>query len=578
MSDMKFKWAAQYAARGWHVVPCHGSNGDKCTCRSADCGTPGKHPVLNAWQHKSTTDEGELEHWYDGVKNYNIGVQLGEKSGIIDIEFDTDQGRKTAERFGLDKAYTPTFTSKRSTHRLFKWDRRLPAQAVYKLAGLEIRIGGGKRGAQSIMPPSAHASGASYSWVDGMSPEDCDVAELPQELLVAIVNEVEAASGSQQQVERRPSANKILYTPMGEGDRHDSLVRFAARQCINMLNVHDPIEQQDVLELIKAMNKQRCNPPKGDEEIENIFRHELSWASRKRAEGVMEDEDKSRAFAERMEKGVEPPSGDQPTNLPFTATGLRYDGNEWWPGQWHLKVIHGDPVNYTLTVPVYREVSGEQKTIKVEVPLTAEMYRSAAKVAQAILEATHTVIVDAVPEEWFGIWNGQGKKKGQEAIRGLKAKLMDQASQEAATAENCRFATVAGWFLEVLSMTPKPDDDDDDDGTPDVTGMPAWVRGRDGVWELWFGWMKAWEMVDRGRRKLEDGDIKTIKKMILAGVGQKSLSTSRGAGEGGSSRRFVRFTAEHLNVLASLANGEFGAESETAFSIHEEVVLKNEKN
>jgi hypothetical protein len=573
MSDTKFKWAAQYAARGWYVVPCHGSDGDKCTCRNPECATPGKHPVLNAWQHKATIDEDELGHWFDGSKNYNVGVQLGEKSGIIDIEFDTEQGRKTAERFGIDKAYTPTFTSKRSTHRLFKWDRRLPQKAVHKLSGLEIRIGGGARGAQSIMPPSAHASGASYSWVNGMSPEDCEVAELPKELLVAIVNDAGEDGG-----ERQPSANMILYKPAGEGDRHHSLVRFAARQCINMVNVHDPVEQQDVLELIKAINTTKCNPPKGEEEIENIFRHELQWATRKRAQGVADEAEKAKAVAERLEKGAEEPTEDTKKDLPFTFTGLRYDGEQWWPGQWHLKVIHGDPVRYSLTVPVFREVGDEQKTVKVSVPLSVEVFRSAAKVAQAILESTHTVIVDEVPEEWFTIWNGQGKKKGKPAVRGLKAKLMDESTQEPATAENCRFATVAGWLLDVLMMTPKPDDDAEESGSPDVTGMPAWVRGRDGVWELWFGWMKAWEMVDRGRRKLEDGDILTIKKMVLAGVGQKSLPASRSAGEGDSSRRFVRFTSQHIRVLERLAAGEFGAESETAFSIHEEVPLRIEKN
>jgi len=565
MSDNTFKWAAQYAARGWYIVVCYGSNGEKCTCRNPNCQTPGKHPIMAAWQHKATIDEDELGQWYDGTKNYNIGVQLGERSGIIDIEFDSEQGRKTAERFGLDKAYTPTFTSKRSTHRLFKWDRRLPQQAVYKLAGLELRIGGGKKGAQSIMPPSSHSSGVSYSWVAGMSPDECEVAELPKELLTAIVNDV--GDGG----ERRDSANKILHQQMGEGDRHDSLVRFAARLCINMVDVHDPVEQQDVYAMIQAMNMQRCNPPKDDHEIENIFRHELAWATRKRAHGVTEDEQKKKAVAERMEKGAEPPSEDAGVSLPFTITGLRYDGTEWWPGQWKLKVIHSDPVSYTLTVPVFREVNGEQKTVSVHVPLCAESFRSAAKVAQAILEATHTVIVDAVPEEWFGIWNGQGKKKGQtKAIRGLKAKLMDEAVQESATAENCRFATVAGWFLEVLSMTPQPDADEEEDGSPDVTGMPAWVRGKDDVWELWFGWSKAWEMVDRGRRKLEDGDILKIKKMILAGSGQKALPASRAAGEGGRSRRFVRFTNEHMRVLERLAAGEFGAEAETAFSIHAE--------
>lgn len=570
MIEGLFYWAAQYAAKSWYVVICHGAEGDKCTCKSANCATPGKHPVLNAWQNKSTIDEDELAQWLDGSKNYNIGVQLGEKSGIIDIEFDSDQGRKTAERFGLDKAYTPTFTSKRSTHRLFKWDRRLPQQAVYKLAGLEIRIGGGKKGAQSIMPPSSHASGASYSWVEGMSPDDCDVAEIPRELLVAIVNDV--GDGG----EKKDRANKILHTQMGEGDRHDSLVRFAARQCIQMLNCHDAVEQQDVLAMIRAMNMQRCNPPKGDDEIENIFRHELAWAQRVRAKGVTEDDQKARAVNERMENGPEK-AAEEDKSLPFTLLGLRYDGTEWWPGQWKLKVIHSDPVSYTLTVPVFREVAGEQKTVRVAVPMDAETFRSAAKVAKAILEATHTVIVDAVPEEWFGIWNGEGAKKGKSAIRAMKAKLMDEATQEAATAENCRFATVAGWLLEVLSMTPKPDDDEEEDGQPDVTGMPAWVRGRDGVWELWFGWQKAWEIVDRGRRKLEEGDKAKIKKMILAGVNQTALPASRGAGEGGRSRRFVRFTDAHMGVLERLAAGDFGAEDETAFSIHEEVSFEIEK-
>jgi hypothetical protein len=154
---------------------------------------------------------------------------------------------------------------------------------------------------------------------------------------------------------------------------------------------------------------------------------------------------------------------------------------------------------------------------------------------------------------------------------------MDEAVQESATAENCRFATVAGWFLEVLSMTPQPDDDEEEDGSPDVTGMPAWVRGKDDVWELWFGWSKAWEMVDRGRRKLEDGDILKIKKMILSGANQKALPASRAAGEGGRSRRFVRFTNEHMRVLERLAAGEFGAEAETAFSIHAEIGTEIQK-
>ena len=575
MSDELFKWAAVYASRGWPPLVCHGQIGGACTCKSPNCQTPGKHPVLKGWQSRGIMDEEELSHWFDGTKNFNLGVQLGERSGIIDIEYDTEDGKKAASRYGLDKILTPTFTSKRSTHRVLKWDARLPRQAVYKFLGLEVRIGGGDRGAQSIFPPSMHASGVSYSWVPGMSPEECEVAEVPHELLVAIVNQNDGTGEG----ERKPSANKILREGAGEGSRHDMLVRFCARQCINMIDVHDPIEQQDILLNLQAVNEKKCNPPKSDDEVQNIFRHELRWATQVRAKGVEEAEEKKAALEKRLDGGSDKPkSEDEEQPSAFTFTGLERRGEEWWPGQWRLKVIHSDPVSFVLRVPVYRAVGETEKTVLVHIPMDAETFRSAAKVAHAILEATHTVIVDAVPEEWFAMWNGTGRKRGQRAIRGLKAKLMDVAIQEAATAENCRFAAVAGWLQEVLSMNPRPDADDDGPGVPDVTGMPGWVKSKSGEWELWFGWTKVWEMVDRGRRKLEEGDILKVKKMILAFVGERELAIGRGAGEGGSSRRFVRFAERHLRALERLAAGEFSAEAETAFSIHANLENESEKS
>lgn len=570
MSDEMFKWAAAYASRGWPPVVCHGENDGKCTCRSANCQTPGKHPLLTAWQKRPIMDEDELSEWFDGSARRNLGVQLGQRSGIIDIEYDTEEGKKSASRFGLDNILTPTFTSRRSTHRILKWDSRLPEQAVYKYLGLEIRIGGGGNGAQSIFPPSMHASGVSYSWVPGMSPEECEVAEIPHDLLVAIVNQVEATGG-----EKKDPANMILRKEMGEGDRHHALVRYCARACINMVNVHDEIEQQDVLMALRGVNLLRCKPPKPEEEITNIFMHELKWATKKRAEGVMSPEERGAAVAKRMANGTEEPKDESPgANCPFTLLGLERRDDGWYPGKWQLKVIHSDPVTFVLTVPVHRDFkpTGSEttvsKTVYVSVTMDAETYRSAAKVAQAILEATHTVVVDGVPEDWYEKWNGSAAKKDRPACRGLKGRLMDVAVQEAATPENCRFAAVAGWLQEVLSMAPRPDQDDEESGSPDVTGMPAWVRDKSGRWELWFAWTKVWEMVDRGRRRLESGDILKIKKMILAGVKATKLPDGRAPGENGSSRRYIRFGDEHLAVVERLASGDFGAEEETAFSIY----------
>jgi hypothetical protein len=250
--------------------------------------------------------------------------------------------------------------------------------------------------------------------------------------------------------------------------------------------------------------------------------------------------------------GEDEPAEEAAVDTPFTLTGLEYRDGEWFPGRWRLRVVHSDPVSYVLSMPVHQR--GEDRV--VEVTMDAEQSRAAAKVAQAVLEATHTVILDEIPETWATIWCGKGARRGQAAVRGLKAKLMDAALEEEATAESLRYAKVAGWLLDVLSITPEPGAEETDDGVPDAGGRPSWVRTSDGEWELWFGWARAWEDVDRGRRKLLDGDQQTMKKLLLAETGESSFVVGRHTGDGGSSRRYIRFTAKHLRALERIATGE----------------------
>lgn len=547
MEDV-FKCAADYAARGWRVLPNYGlRDDDRCACKNPACGTPGKHPVIPAWQKAATTDEDTIAEWFDGT-NHNIGVALGEASGIVDIEWDDDAGKETAVRYGLTSIETPTYTSHRSEHRIFKFDARLPAQAVIKVGGLEVRIGGGSRGAQSVFPPSVHASGVRYRWKYGFSPDEVDVAPIPDAFLQAILN---AGSPDKREgaLTRRP-ATEILHKGAGEGERHSEMCRYIARACIQMLDPHDAREQQDTLAMARSINQTMCRPPLDDTEVTSIWRGQLKWAIKVRAAG------EGPAFLkEKLEthlSGEDEPAEEMGVDTPFTLTGLEYRDGEWFPGRWRLRVLHNDPVAYVLSMPVHQK--GQDKM--VEVTLNAEQYRSAAKVAQAVLEATHTVILDEVPETWSTIWCGRGARKGQPAVRGLKAKLMDAALEEEADPEGLRYATVAGWLLDVLSITPEPGPEEADDGVPDAGGRPSWVRNGAGEWELWFGWSRAWEDVDRGRRKLIDGDQAMMKKLILGQTGEKAFVTGRHKGDGGSSKRYIRFTVKHLRALERVAAGE----------------------
>lgn len=552
MEDL-FKSAADYAARGWRTLRIYGlkADGKTCSCRNGySCGTPGKHPVDRDWQNSATTDEDTVEDWFaDVTDGMNIGVALGEQSGIIDIEWDDEAGKATAEVFGLTGIDTPTYQSHRSEHRLFKYDARLPQQAVVKFNGLEIRIGGGDKGAQSVFPPSLHASGVRYRWKYGYSPDDVDVAEIPEALMQAVVNRY----GS----EHREPVSSLLHKGAGSGDRHTSMVRIIASTLIKMLNPHDPREQQDTLLMAKALNQSVCDPPLSDKEIESIWRGQLAWAIKARAAGAGPDH--LQACMESHEKNgfvpdVEAGAADLPkSDAPFTLTGLEYRDGEWFPGQWRLSVVHGHPVSYVLSLPTFS--GGNTKT--VEITLNAEQYRSASKVAQAVLETTHTIILDEVPEEWHEIWSGRGKRKNQPAVRGLKAKLMDVANSEAATAEAMRFAKVAEWFLASISVAPAPKDEDRD-GEPEAGGRPAWVRNADGNWELWFNWSQVWEDVDKGRRRIIDGDQADLKRRILAITGEEDFPKARHKAEGGVYKRYILWTEKHIRALEQLASGDPG--------------------
>jgi hypothetical protein len=123
-----------------------------------------KRPLGAGWQNRSTDSLDEVERWLS--QGSNIGLLLGPESGLIDVESDTREGEDLATYLGLNRIdgpnFTPTWSSERGVHRLYRWEPWMPTAATIDLGGLEARIGG--RAAQSVLPPSIHPSGRAYRW------------------------------------------------------------------------------------------------------------------------------------------------------------------------------------------------------------------------------------------------------------------------------------------------------------------------------------------------------------------------------------------------------------------------------
>ena len=553
--------AASYAARGWQIVKLWGCDGPAvCTCwKGKDCATPGKHPVGEQWQLRTTSDEDEVLSWFDGGKPVNIGLLLGPRSGVVDVELDGPEAIKAWNNLGLGEIWTPTYTAGRGPHRLFRWSEELPAVAVRKVLGIEVRIGNGGNAAQSVIPPSTHHTGKVYEWVSGMSPDDVELQPLPERLVNLLWND--DGSGQRIGTGRKP-ARLVLQQPVPSGERNEELRRFAIREAFRSgPDLDNELEQQDLLVKVRMVNTVQCRPPMADDEVVAIFRSAISFVRKTRANGT----DQTVAIQQADEQPQEATDAKKVHKAPtaakvFTEIGLSFaplvpdsdSDPEWGPGEWKLTVVRSDPLEYRLHVPAWKKWTANGTG---NVSLTVDQYRSATKVAAAVLAATGVVMLDDEPARWKRIWDGGYKvqdNKGSQnpkkrTARGVKAKLLDDPLEERPGASSLRYVLLAGWLYDRLAQASQPSDDD----IPDPTGRAAWRQ--DGT--LWFAWGKVWEDIERQHR-VNEGERLAFKRRLLAHISDevKDFEHAEFRHLGGTRKSYVVWGKAEFAALDRLAN------------------------
>ena len=535
-SNLIFQELSCLAAKGWKIVRLWGVRDNyTCTCGRHDCPGPGKHPHGGAgWPERATDDESQIWSWLEDVQEHtrsNFGVRLGASSGIIDVEYDSPEAKQVLERFGLHLIDTPTYSAGRGEHRIFQFQPGLPDAGVVKVEGLEVRIGGGGAASQSVIPPSWHRTGVRYKWLPGKSPQDVNPATLPVEFMAAVLDSSRRkGSGLIAQAREILSGEETAK----EGGRHALLLGAASWLC-SKVGDYTETNLNMVSRLLRGVNADACVPPKSSDEVSKIARDQFIYYQQRQAQ--------------------------RRANRPFERFGLAWNAEDscWEPGAWRLTIVESDPAEYKLHIP-----SPDNPKRSVVVRLDADEITKPRIVATAILEATKVFdVLDPNPERWAATWNGESVKNesggGYRSLRGLKGKLFDDADREVPPIESNEQACNAMVLYQYLNFGFSKTESEEaaSDRLPLHSGLPKWIRGKDGEWGLWLKWTETVEAAWRKNGRKEAGLVlrRTLKAMILEEVRERNFETQAKVFDGGSGRWFV-LRDRHIEALAKLSGSK----------------------
>lgn len=273
--------ALAYAAHDLRVHPVWNLKDGRCACGSASC-KPGKHPIGNGWQKKSSTDVDAVRDARRVHPHANVGLSMGGERRLVTIDIDGQSGRDSFAALEAKHGAAPETLTSRSgradggEHRIFSVPARLDMKRIKNRAATNGHTGIDTRGdnGQIVVAPSMHESGTRYEWTKRVP-----IATIPDWLFEAVATPRESSRTIPPTAPSSPSSNvtniadkyiqKVISNAArdiaGAGDGQRNQLLFAKSATVFEYCVGANIPRQEVwLELANAAR--RCGL--GDAEIE----------------------------------------------------------------------------------------------------------------------------------------------------------------------------------------------------------------------------------------------------------------------------------------------------------------------
>lgn len=248
-----------------------------------------KQPILKGSFKSATTDAEQISAWWTEYPDANIAAH---PDGYIVIDYDlhSDDANglksKTELEHQLDCALPLTVTAITPTggrHEYYVCDDISLTAGSGIAPGIDYRASGG----YIVLPGSIHPNGGVYRWETGLSPNDIEMAALPDAWRRFI-------TGSQKKSKQKQRKGSSPGEMIADGTRNETLFHTARRLYQNGCSA------DEVKAAVSTMNRTRCRTPLPDDEIATICESASHYGANDPPEKVvaaeLEDADAYRAM------------------------------------------------------------------------------------------------------------------------------------------------------------------------------------------------------------------------------------------------------------------------------------------
>lgn len=217
------EYALGYLMDRWPIFPvCFATGKGRCIQHGA-CTNAGKRPLVE-WKRYQTElpTDADVARWWGGNAQANIGMATGELSGVVVLDADSGEAWKEILRRGPTNTPSVRTGKPGGVHFHFRHPGVDVSNFAGKLAGIDFRGDGG----YVLLPPSQHASGPRYRWIEGT--QSLDHAAVPG-WLMELLTATPSANGTASQGDYTPLDLDLILRGVPEGQRDETIWRYACK-------------------------------------------------------------------------------------------------------------------------------------------------------------------------------------------------------------------------------------------------------------------------------------------------------------------------------------------------------------